>query len=123
MVRITSLEKLYRFAQENDLKRMKEWQLRKFPNNVLRRNRYQENLRKKIRFMLDLFSGGKISEMLKCNIIVLDKRICFFINSFCCCLGVLKNKEINELVSERKEIQALRNMVNCIFSSIIWRKL
>ena len=68
MVRITSLEKLYRFAQENDLKRMKEWQLRKFPNNVLRRNRYQENLRKKIRFMLDLFSGGKISEMLKCNI-------------------------------------------------------
>lgn len=83
MVRITSLEKLYRFALENDLKRMKEWQLRKFPYNVLRRrNRYQENLRKKVRFILDLFSGGNISEMLKCNIIVLDKGYVFLLILF-----------------------------------------
>lgn len=79
MVRITSLEKIVRYAEENGLEKMRPWRLRAFPVDVQRTNTYQMNLRKKIRFILDLLSGGDIVQMLQCKR-EREKKIIYFVH-------------------------------------------
>lgn len=61
---LSSLEKLVRFAEENNLVRMKKWSLRYRSKPSNEKSWYINKLKKKIRQLLDLVSGGDIFEML-----------------------------------------------------------
>lgn len=69
----SALEKFKRLIQDEGIRPMKPWRNRRYGRGANERGRYKNNLKKNIRMILSLLSGGDIVHMLKCKTLLLSK--------------------------------------------------
>lgn len=65
MVNISAVQRIKQFIHDEDLRPMMPWRNRRFGRRRRQRNQYWANLKKNIRMILGLLSGGDIIDMLK----------------------------------------------------------
>lgn len=63
----SAIEKFKRFIHDEDIRPMRPWRNRQYGRGRNDRSRYRNNLKKNIRLILSLLSGGDIVHMLKCK--------------------------------------------------------